>query len=202
MNKNFKFLIFVNIFTLLGFISTASICNAATENWQLLGSDRGGMLIMEIDPQSIKTSVKKSSVKVKSTYRNKNRTAFGCSEGELRHWTLDRIIPKLVCGKSSSANPNGDHVEDWRLIRKDKIPNGVQLYELDINSIVRDKDLTWIHNRTSEITKETYHFDCKGYYKSEGGEWINIDILENPLTVPSGYVSLERKLEQKLCSNR
>lgn len=184
-------------------IGITNIGIAKAESWQTFGSDKdamgGDMRVIEIDLDSIKSTAAETIVKARISHNSIGNEGYNCSEGELRHGNLDKKIAKMICDKPSSANPYGDHEADWQTVRVAKVKKGELITKFDLNSISRIKDEVMVKEMISDISKTTFHFDCKGYFKTPGNQWETLDLTDHIPTVPRGFVSLERKLENKVC---
>lgn len=192
------------LFAVMFFLGVTHIGAAKAENWQTVGSDQDGLgndiRTIELDIDSIKATTAELSVKARIISHSIGNEGYNCSEGELRHGNVDKKIAKMICHKESAPNPYGKHESDWQIVRVDRLRNGEQITKFDLNSLSRINDEVWV---TQDITgggKTTFHFDCKGYYKMDGGKWDTLDLTDHIATVPPGFVSLERKTSDQVCS--
>lgn len=187
-------------------IGISNIGIAKAESWQTFGSDKdamdNGMRVIEIDLDSIKSTTVGTTVKARISYNSIGNVGYNCSEGELRHGKVDKKVAKMICDKPSSANPYGDHDADWQTVRVAKVKKGELITKFDLNSISRINDEVMVKEMNTDISKITFDFDCKGYFKTTGNQWETLDLTDHIPTVPRGFVSLERKLEEKVCPGR
>ncbi len=195
----------VKLFASILIVGIAHVGIAKAENWQTVGIDKDAMgndmRTIAIDLDSIQSTADEVSVNERVTSNSRGNVGYNCSEGEIRHGFDDlsgvnKEIANMICNKPASPHPYSAHVENWQTVHVDKVGQ----LKIDLNSIFRAGDEVMITQMTSSNSEMRVHYDCKGYYKSGNGTWGTLDMTDHIATVPRGYVSLERKSSNKVCS--
>jgi hypothetical protein len=177
---------------------------ARAENWQTVGSDKDAfgndMRVIEIDLDSIRSVNGEIAVREAITSNAGGSVGYNCSEGEIRHGNVDKDVVRMICGKPSSAHPYSAHVPNWQTLHSVRTGKGEIKTLFDLDSVSRINNEVMVTEMISSRSLATVSYDCKGYYKPNGNAWINLDTTDHMPTAPRGFVSLERKAANRVCS--
>ena len=179
---------------------------ASAETWQIVDTIKNGLgedgRVVEIDANSVKRGKEELSVRVRETTQSTGASVgYSCREGDIRHGKTDKKITALLCDRPSAPNPYGPHERNWITIEERKTPTSEYQRRIDLNSLSRRDYMAMVHEGDFGVRTTTWHFDCRGYYRTGGvKEWTLIDLTDKIATVPRGFVSPERKVANMLCA--